>query len=275
MNFDCRLISRRGWRLSLTEDFNWDIAERIDFFDPIGLTFLAGLIENQMKISRSGSITFKPEIINYLERIHFLAYLEREYQARIRISPNRPGIHPKPLKDRLLEFDRKIFTNSTDIERCIQNLSQLCQERIGGAIRFEYIDDVFGELLSNVEIHSGTNSFLVIAQRYPQAELLKISISDLGIGIPAKIRSKFEHLNNDTDAIIYAAEPNVTTSGMGGLGLTTLKSYLVDPQDYLFIASNNGCVKFSGGKIKRMNNFQSPMTGTFVEICFKANSSFR
>jgi len=259
------------------EVFSWDIAERIDFFDPIGMTFLAGLIENQMKISKSGSIKFKPEIINYLERIDFLSYLENEFHNRIRILPDRPEIRRVPIPDRLLEFCKKHFTDTSDVENCILHLSQLCQERIGNAILFKYIDDVFGELLDNVNIHSGAKWFFVIAQRYPQKRLLKISISDLGIGIPAKIRSKFDFIDTDTNTIIYATQSGVTTSGtvLAGIGLTTLKSYIVDPEDYLFIISNNGCVKFTSEHVYPMNNFQSPISGTFVEICFKADSPFR
>ncbi|MBN1364695.1 MAG: hypothetical protein JW976_07825 [Syntrophaceae bacterium] len=275
MNFDYRLISRCKWSLASVEVFNWDIANRIDFFDPIGLTFIAGFIEKQLSISRLGSITFKPEIINYLERINFLSYLEDKFPDRITILPDRPKIKRQPLHDRLLEFDKKGFSDTTDIEKCIQHLSQLCQQRIGNSIKYEITDDVFGELLSNVKIYSGENSFFVIAQRYPKNKLLKISIADLGIGIPVEIRSKFPHLINDNDAIIYATEPEVTTSGMGGLGLTTLKSYLSDPEDYLFIVSNNGCVKFTNDRIKPFINFCSPVHGTFVEICFKEDSPFR
>jgi len=275
LNFDYRLISRCQWSLSSVETFNWNIAERIDFFDPIGLTYFTGLIDKQMQISESGSITFKPEIINYLERINFLSFLEDEFPNRITIMPHRPKIRRRPLHDRLLEFDKKDFTDTTDMERCIQHLSQLCQTRIGNAIQFVFIDDVFGELVSNVGIHSGVRSFFVIAQRYSKNKLLKISIADLGIGIPVKIRSIFPHVTNDNDAIIYATEPEVTTSGMGGLGLTTLKSYLNDPEDYLFIVSNNGCVKFTNRASVPLKNYRSPVTGTFVEICFKENSPFR
>jgi hypothetical protein len=106
--------------------------------------------------------------------------------------------------------------------------------------------------------------------------VLKISIADLGVGIPVKIRSRFQNISSDHDAIIHATKPEVTTSPfMGGLGLTTLKSYLDDPQDYLFIASNNGCVKFTHDRQHVYNNFSSPLEGTFIEICFKANSPFR
>jgi len=275
VNFDYRLISSNKWVLSDSEKFSWDIAEKIDFFDPIGLTYLAGLIENKMKESSSGSIKFKPDIINYIERMDFFTYLENEFPGRITILPNRPTIKRQSLSDSLLEFVKIKFGDTTDIEKCIQRLSQLCQKRIGNSIQFVFIDDVFGELLSNVGIHSEANSFLAVAQRYPGNELLKISIGDLGVGIPGKIRSKFTHITNDTDAIIYATEPEVTTSGMGGLGLATLKSYLNDPEDYLFIVSNNGCVKFTQKGFITSDYFSSSISGTFVEICFKENSPFR
>lgn len=276
MNFDHRTIGRFQWKLIQKDTFSWDIAEVIDFFDPIGLSFLACLIENQMKISASGTITFRPEIVNYLERIDFLSFLDNEFKDRITIIPKRPAIHRRPLEDRIIEFSKITFVDTSDVENCIRRLSQLCAERSGNAIQFMYIDDVFGELLSNVSVHSGAKSFYVIAQRYPSKQLLKISIADLGVGIPVKICSKYHEIGSDNDAIIYATESEITTSPFGGgTGLTVLRSYLNDPQDYLFIASNNGCVKFTSDNAFRYNRFASPVKGTFIEVCFKANSPFR
>lgn len=276
MNFDHRAIGRFQWKLIQKDTFSWDIAEVIDFFNPIGLTFLAGMLERQMRISDSGTITFRPEIVNYLERIDFLSFLDNEFKDRITIIPKRPAIHRRPLEDQILEFSKITFVDTSDVENCIRRLSQLCAERSGNAIQFMYIDDVFGELLSNVERHSGAKSFFVVAQRYSKKQLLKISIADLGVGIPAKIRSRYKNINSDHAAIILSTESEVTTSPfMGGLGLTTLKSYLDDPQDYLFIASNNGCVKFSNGTNTVYHNFTSAIEGTFVEICFRENSPFR
>ena len=263
------------WELQTSTTFNWDIASRINFFDPIGLTFLAGLIEKQLSKSVSGSITFNSDIMNYLERINFLEYLESYFSDRLTIMPVRPEIRRKPLKERLLEFDKKLFRDKTDIEQCIKHLSELCQERIGDSISFMYIDDVFGELLSNVEVHSGAKAFFVVAQKYPAWDLIKISISDLGVGIPVKIRSKYSNISSDTEAINLATESGVTTASMGGLGLTTLKDYLVDPEDYLFIAPNNGCVKYERNKTFYCKNYAANFTGTFIEVCFKSYSKYR
>jgi len=83
LNFNHRLISLTKWELQDSNTFDWDIARRIDFFDPIGLTFLAGLIEKQLSKSDSGSITFNADIMNYLERINFLEYLESHFEKRL------------------------------------------------------------------------------------------------------------------------------------------------------------------------------------------------
>jgi len=53
-----------------------------------------------------------------------------------------------------------------------------------------FIDDVFGELLDNILRHSGVSNYFVVAQSY--SNTIKISISDLGIGIPGKIRPAFQ-----------------------------------------------------------------------------------
>ena len=104
--------------------------------------------------------------------------------------------------------------------------------------------------------------------------MLKISIGDLGIGIPNSIR-KTDYKNlSDSETIVLATLPEISTDG-GGMGLTTLKYYLKDQADYLYILSNNGCVKFTRNGIIHYSNFESNISGTFIEICFKMHSRYR
>ncbi len=274
MGFDHKYISQKKWAIADEPVFRWRFLQNIHFIEPIGLVFLAGLIDKQFEFAGSGSITFNTEVIGYLERIHFLSYLEKSYRNRLEIIPQQPKQRHYPLADRLLEFQKIEFTDRYDCEECIERLAILCQGRIGNAVSFAYINDVFAELLSNVARHSKTLSFFTIAQKYPKNEVLKISIGDLGIGIPESIRGYTSRNLRDNDAIMMATLPDVSADG-GGMGLTTLKSYLQDPEDYLFILSNSGCVKFTRNVNISYANFKSSLSGSFIEICFKMDSKYR
>ena len=100
---------------------------------------------------------------------------------------------------------------------------------------------------------------------------MKISVADLGVGIPGRIIPSFSHIKSDSEAIIYATEFGVSTYEEGGLGLTTLKSYLQFPGEYLFIASNDGCVKFINNRPYVYLKYGCGYSGTFVEICFRTD----
>lgn len=57
--------------------------------------------------------------------------------------------------------------------------------------------------------------------------------------------------------------------------MTLLRDYIVDPEDYLFIASNQGCVTFRRNRSFTHREYDSNFSGTFVEICFKIESKYR
>ena len=243
--------------------------KRYYFYDPIGIMMLAGFILNQMKKSNSLTIYFSPDTINYLEKINFLPFFDNVLPGRLFFNPERPRIQRMDLHNRIIEFQQVEFSNQFELEDNITELSQLCAERSRGTIPIEFIDDVFGELIDNISRHAGVSKFFVMAQSY--SDTVKISISDLGVGIPNKIKGHFPEIQTDTEAIIHATQFGVSTYTEGGLGLTTLKAYLNYPGEYLFIASNRGCVKFTGSRPYVYSNYNCEYSGTFIEICFKTN----
>lgn len=151
----------------------------------------------------------------------------------------------------------------------IQELAQITYEKSEGSIPSEFVNDVFAELLDNIRRHSGQDNFFVVAQSYQNT--VKISIADIGIGIPRKIKSQFTEVQADSDAIIFATEPGISTYVEGGWGLTILRGYLEFPDEYLFIASNNGCVKFINTRPYVYPNYGCGFNGTFVEVCFRTD----
>jgi hypothetical protein len=78
----------------------------------------------------------------------------------------------------------------------------------------------------------------------------------------------------DNELINLSTLSEISADG-GGMGLTTLKSYLLEKKDYLAIFSNSGYVKFVNGGHYGKQNFKSELNGTYVEICFQMNSTKR
>jgi len=121
-------IGASQWQLNNEKECCIDCS-RISFYEPIGLTFLAGYITNQFATSDSINIRFHRETLNYLERIGLLPFLETEFADKITITPNRPNIRSQDLQGRLVEFQKVEFSYRFDLEGNIQNLVELCSMR--------------------------------------------------------------------------------------------------------------------------------------------------
>lgn len=272
LSFNHLGIANYRWRLRDKAHATFDMT-KITYFEPIGLTFLAGAIIKQMEISKTAELIVHDEVLNYLERMDFFKFIDNRFSDDVRIVPQRPSIHRYPRRDSLVEFHDIDIKDENELEECIESLSTLCSERANYVIPYAYVTEIFGELLDNIFRHSKTTNTLLTAQR--ASGCIRISISDLGVGIPHNIRSKYGSVDTDNDAIRLATEPEITTYAEGGWGLTILRDRVVDPADYLFIASNHGCVTFRKNRSYTHKNYDCDFSGTFVEICFKIESKYR
>jgi len=108
---------------------------------------------------------------------------------------------------------------------------------------FSKVKTCLGEIFNNINDHSGENIGCVFAQHYPQVEkTIEIAISDFGIGIPNRIKEKFQ-CSNDSDALKLAIKDGLSTKsypGNRGSGLNHLIAIVVE--------SNKGSVKIYSNK---------------------------
>jgi signal transduction histidine kinase len=104
------------------------------------------------------------------------------------------------------------------------------------------------ELFNNIQDHTRFDIGTIFAQHFPRENKVKVyvSLSDMGVGIPANVRTRLSHLG-DAQAIVKATEEGFTTRstpGNQGIGLALLLKVVV--------AVNGGTVTFySGGSIIR------------------------
>ncbi|MCM2343590.1 MAG: ATP-binding protein [Alphaproteobacteria bacterium] len=113
------------------------------------------------------------------------------------------------------------------------------------------------EIFQNIRDHSGTNIGSVFAQYFPNDGKLSISVSDIGSGIPEKVRNFLgaDPISYaDSTALVKACQENFTTSshpGNAGKGLADLT--LIITRHYngkVIIISDYGYVQYLGRKGK-------------------------
>ena len=103
------------------------------------------------------------------------------------------------------------------------------------------VDDLT-ELLSNIDLHAGTDHpFFICGQFYPKIGKVKLTVSDLGCGFLPKIA---EFTNNTIttakDAIHWAVNGNTTKQdATGGINLKRMKKYFSSTDGEMHIATGN------------------------------------
>ena len=86
------------------------------------------------------------------------------------------------------------------------------------------IKNCVAELFNNIQDHTQLEIGTICAQHFPRENMVYISLSDLGLGIPGRVRTKLPNLS-DAEAIIKATEAGFTTKSVPtnqGIGLDYL-----------------------------------------------------
>lgn len=119
-----------------------------------------------------------------------------------------------------------------------------------------------GELVRNVIEHSRSASGAFVAvQFYPKTNMVRLGISDAGIGIRRAINQSWT-AESDIDAITLALTPGITgttqreggTETNAGAGLFFIKSMAVVARQYFVLYSGSGLYKL-GKRDRRLKGF--------------------
>lgn len=212
----------------LAEDFVLDFS-RLNFIDGSGYTVLSNAIE--WLLSRGASVSFrnfstlKRPAIQYLDDCGFFArYVKYSLRAHARVRPTT-------LPCVFIKHQSGFSWVEHRLSPWLEATLDASHGQIGG------VRTCVKEVLNNIADHSNVNTGFVHAQHYPNAHIVKITMSDFGDGIPNTIRSTYGAME-DIDAIVLATQDGVTAKSRPnnmGAGL----SYLVDT-----ILANQGVVRF-------------------------------
>lgn len=135
------------------------------------------------------------------------------------------------------------------------------------------------EIFNNIEDHSKVNIGCVFAQHYPNDDAIQLTVSDFGVGIPARVQA-VEPQHNDQQAIRRAAEQGFTTQTTvrnRGAGLDVLiKNVVAKNGGAVVIQSLRGilaCTRKPDGTVKRIpRSADGFYPGTLIQISLHKRS---
>jgi anti-sigma regulatory factor (Ser/Thr protein kinase) len=240
-----------GFPVSLTFDF-----QQLSFIRPAGVVFLSNLF---WWLHQHGTAV---HLINVDKDTKALEYLDDslffEQHCGRKIRPNAaPRQTTRPLV-RIAHEQSHDWLASNLIPWLANSLG------LTEASLYE-LKTCLSELFNNIQDHTQFDIGSIFVQHYPNENRVSISLSDFGLGIPAKVKETVPNLS-DSAAIIQAVQEGFTsrsTPGNAGLGL-----------DYLLrtvVGTNNGTVTiFSLGGIvqfRRNDGKICPIIAKNVGFC--------
>lgn len=216
------------WPTSLIFDFS-----RLRFIRPAGVVFLSNLAywlnEHGTKVSFINCDTNETPI-KYLDDSLFF-----EQHCGAKLDPNSaPRSTTRPLV-RIAQEESHAWLE-TNLVRWLAGRLSITEPSLYA------FKACISELFNNIQDHTTHDFGSIFVQHFPNDKEVTISVSDLGLGIPEKVREK-EPERSDSDAIIRAVQEGFTTKSRPsnrGAGL-----------DYLLrvaVLNNGGKVTIYSGK---------------------------
>ena len=201
-----------------TREITFDFSN-LRFIEPEGVVVLANTIEHfrqaQVKVNFSGHLNQgiarrylddSGFFEHYLKRRIFTGSSPRDTTVPFELFP--AGNYVPYLYQKLMPW----IGNSVNLSEDTLSTIRACLE----------------EVFHNIHYHSGVDMGCVFAQHFPHKNRICIAISDFGIGIPTRVRTREEDAS-DAEALRLAVKEGWTTKTNvvnRGVGLSTLLRYI-------------------------------------------------
>lgn len=138
------------------------------------------------------------------------------------------------------------------------------------ALQIDFQSSIF-EIARNTSDHSRTSKIIFSGQYYPKLDELRISIADLGIGIPGTVFNSTPAFRSDSERINYATQSGMTSrknEHARGLGLFNIKETLRGSGE-ITIISQFGTWKQDIDGCVTLQELVNPFPGTIINITLK------
>lgn len=194
---------------------------------------LAGLLFN---LNKERGLKFSFDAREVSEKFNSILFRNGFLDIKLRGKLNGSDGTALPFQ----EFDPKdkdgYFSYLFEVLLVHAGMPKFTDEELG-----QIVDDL-GELLSNINLHAGTDyPFFICGQFYPKHGKVKLTVTDIGNGFLPKIAQFTKNsITTAKDAINWAVSGKTTkTDATGGINLRRMKNYFSSTGGEMHIATGN------------------------------------
>ena len=233
---------------------------RTEFVTPFGVTVIAGTIA--ACIQKGKEVLYekpnKSETEEWLSRISFSRFFQIDQVAAEARATSIELRQLKRLNPIYVEDLVSLLDNNMRLSRGVRDSIQLSLQ----------------ELLTNVFDHSQSDiGCFVCAQYTPMRGLIRLSVTDFGMGIFNSLRKvkRYSEIRTSHEAITRAVEEGVSSRrGKAGLGLSHIRRFARVNQGTMTVISADGKVNFYSKSLEK-RPMPSNFKGTAIELRINAD----
>ncbi|KWC88860.1 STAS domain-containing protein [Burkholderia cepacia] len=241
----------------------------LKFIDSAGVTVLSNLIEFLKKVGAKtyfkGHKTLHTPVQFLDDSGFFRQYLGYDLQQGA-------AVRATTLPLQLVEYSRSYGYMENRLVPWLANALET-EERALSTVKV-----CFQEIFNNINDHSQVNIGCIFAQHYPNKDLIQITVSDFGVGIPYRVQQLEGNLS-DQQAIARASEQGFTTQTTvrnRGAGLHVLVQNVAARNDgAVMIHSRRGiltCVRGRDGVKRTPRPAKGFYPGTLIQLALHTNT---
>jgi len=233
---------------------------RTEFITPFGVTVIAGTISKCIELGKDVFYQRpnKNQVEEWLSSISFSRLFQIDEMSQAARATSSELRQLKALEPLYIE-------NLISLLDHHMNLSEGVRDSIRLSLQ---------ELLINVFDHARSDiGCFVCAQFTPKSQLIRLSVTDLGIGILNSLKKgkQYSRVKGSHEAITRAVEEGVSSrKGKAGLGLWHIRRFARVNQGTMTVISGDGKVNFYSKSSER-RPMPSTFGGTAIELRINAD----
>lgn len=239
--------------------------EDLNFVEPFGLIYLFWYLRwiGGRASDLQVVLPQNRDILTYLKRMHLPESVDDMHQVSFIPRIDSWMISEADLPGQLVELE--IFEVSDDdavYELAGKTVEIILSRDRDVRVSNELLHLTLTEVISNIEVHSGTRIGALAVQRY--GDRVHMAFGDGGVGIPSALRSAGLE-GTDRELVEEALREHVTSRrGGGGMGLTDLAHAVRRAGSHMDVRSGQGHVRIGRGGFSRDDCGALP--GTMIEV---------
>lgn len=272
-----KILSQYNNISPLTETINFDF-HTTEFMSGELSSFVGALFEHSNSSFPRATIsaTTSSQQIGKTKRVTDLLLRNNLLSHYISRFDRKPDRFHSTLKYSVINLSRGAFTSqdtiaiSNYLKEEMYNHQQWNRNFASNALQIDFESSIF-EIARNTSDHSRTSKIIFSGQYYPNLDELRISIADLGIGIPYTVFNSTPSFHSDSDRIDYATQSGMTSrknEHARGLGLFNIKETLKGSGEITIISKYGTWKQDIDGNVQ-LQDMANSFPGTIINITLR------